>query len=271
MTVRVEKSGPVWTVVHNRPEARNAMDPQSADALTQAFLEFDADDAARVAVLYGEGGAFCAGWDLKYVSTLDQSYPLGELDIPPAGRRGNGGEIPRGPLGPSRLELDKPVIAAVAGPAVAGGMELALWCDFRVMQDDAYFGVYCRRWGVPLIDGGTVRLPRIVGQGRALEIILTGRKVPAEECLRIGLCEYLVPNGEVRAKAEELARDIACFPPVCVRADRRSAIKSHGLSVRDALIQEWYNGREALAKDGAAGAARFKNGLGRHGDFTKIY
>jgi enoyl-CoA hydratase len=150
-------------------------------------------------------------------------------------------------------------------------MELALWCDFRVMEEDAYFGVYCRRWGVPLIDGGTVRLPRIVGQGRALEIILTGRKVPAEECLRIGLCEYLVPNGEARAKAEELAQDIACFPPVCVRADRRSAIKSQGLSVRDALIQEWYNGREALVKDGAAGAARFKNGLGRHGDFTKIY
>jgi enoyl-CoA hydratase len=139
------------------------------------------------------------------------------------------------------------------------------------MQDDAYLGVYCRRWGVPLIDGGTVRLPRIVGQGRALEIILTGRKVPAEECLRIGLCEYLVPNGQVRAKAEELAQDIAGFPPVCVRADRRSAIKSQGLTVRDALIQEWYNGREALVKDGAAGAARFKNGLGRHGDFSKIY
>jgi len=271
MTVTVEKSGPVWTVIHNRPEARNAMDPASADALTQAFLEFDADDSARVAVLYGEGGAFCAGWDLKYVSTLDQAYPLGELDIPTAGPRGNGGEIPRGPLGPSRLELDKPVIAAIAGPAVAGGMELALWCDFRVMQDDDYFGVYCRRWGVPLIDGGTVRLPRIVGQGRALDIILTGRKVPAEEAFRIGLCEYLVPNGEVRAKAEELAQEIACFPPVCVRADRRSAIKSHGLSVRDGLIQEWYNGREALVKDGAAGAARFKDGLGRHGDFKNIY
>jgi enoyl-CoA hydratase len=271
MSVNVEKSGRVWTVIHNRPEARNAMDPDSADALTRAFLEFDADDEARVAVLYGEGGAFCAGWDLKYVSTLNQAYPLGELDIPPAGPRGNGGEIPRGPLGPSRLELDKPVIAAVAGPAVAGGMELALWCDFRVMQEDAYFGVYCRRWGVPLIDGGTVRLPRIVGQGRALDIILTGRKVPADECLRIGLCEYLVPNGEVRAKAEELAREIASFPPVCVRSDRRSAIKSQGLSVRDGLIQEWYNGREALVKDGAAGAARFKNGLGRHGDFTKIY
>jgi enoyl-CoA hydratase len=270
MTVEVEKNGYVWTVIHNRPEARNAMDPESADALTRAFLEFDADDEARVAVFYGEGGAFCAGWDLKYVSTLDGEYPLGELDIPPAAARGNGAELPRGPLGPSRLELDKPVIAAIAGPAVAGGMELALWCDFRVMQEDAYLGVYCRRWGVPLIDGGTVRLPRIVGQGRALEIILTGRKVPAEECLRIGLCEYVVPNGEVRAKAEELARDIARFPPVCVRVDRRSAIKSQGLSIRDALIQEWYNGREALVKDGVAGATRFKEGLGRHGDFEKI-
>ncbi len=271
MTVRVEKQGRVWTVIHDRPEARNAMDPESADALTKAFLAFDADDEARVAVFYGAGGAFCAGWDLKYVSTLDPRHPLGELDIPPAGARGNGGEIPRGPLGPSRLELDKPLIAAIAGPAVAGGMELALWCDFRVMQEDAYFGVYCRRWGVPLIDGGTVRLPRIVGQGRALEIILTGRKVPADECLRLGLCEYVVPNGEVRAKAEELAQQIAAFPPICVRADRRSAIRSHGLSVRDALIQEWYNGREALVKDGVAGATRFKDGLGRHGDFKKIY
>ncbi|MDJ0935940.1 MAG: crotonase/enoyl-CoA hydratase family protein [Kiloniellales bacterium] len=271
MTVRIEKDGHVWTVIHDRPEARNAMDPKSADALTRAFLDFDADPEARVAVLYGEGGAFCAGWDLKFVSTLNADYPLGELDIPPAGPHGNGGEIPRGPLGPTRLELDKPVIAAIAGPAVAGGMELGLWCDFRVMQQDAYFGVYCRRWGVPLIDGGTVRLPRIVGQGRALEIILTGRQVTAEECLRIGLCEYLVPDGEVRQTAEDLARDIARFPQVCVRADRRSAIKSQGLPIRDALIQEWYNGREALVKDGVAGATRFKDGLGRHGDFEEIY
>ncbi len=270
MSVRIEKQGPVWTVIHDRPEARNAMDPASADALTAAFLEFDADPEASVAVFYGAGGAFCAGWDLKYVSTLDAKRPLGELDIPPAGPRGNGGEIPRGPLGPSRLELDKPVIAAIEGPAVAGGMELALWCDFRVMAEDAYLGVYCRRWGVPLIDGGTVRLPRIVGQGRALEIILTGRKVPAEECHRIGLCEYLTPKGGAREKAEALAREIARFPQVCVRADRRSAIRSHGLSVRDALIQEWYNGREALVKDGVAGAGRFKAGLGRHGDFGNI-
>jgi enoyl-CoA hydratase len=270
MSVRIEKDGAVWTVIHDRPEARNAMDPDSADALTEAFLEFDADDAASVAVFWGSGGAFCAGWDLKYVSTLAADYPLGELDIPPAGPRGNGGEIPRGPLGPSRLELDKPVIGAIEGPAVAGGMELGLWCDFRVMAEDAYFGVYCRRWGVPLIDGGTVRLPRIVGQGRALEIILTGRKVPADECLSIGLCEYVTPHGHAREKAEQLAQEIARFPQVCVRADRRSAIRSQGLSVRDGLIQEWYNGREALIEDGVEGAARFRDGLGRHGDFAKI-
>jgi len=270
VAVRVEKDGPVWTIIHDRPEARNAMDPASADALTTAFLEFDADKASAVAVFYGEGGSFCAGWDLKYVSTLHDAYPLGELDIPVAGPRSNGGEIPRGPLGPSRLELDKPVIAAIEGPAVAGGMELALWCDFRVMAEESYFGVYCRRWGVPLIDGGTVRLPRIVGQGRALEIILTGRKVPARECLAIGLCEYLTLKGGARAKAQELAQKIARFPQVCVRVDRRSTIKSHGLGVRDALIQEWYNGREALIADGVAGAGRFRDGLGRHGDFKQI-
>jgi enoyl-CoA hydratase len=270
MTVRIEKDRSVWTVIHDRPEVRNAMDPQSADALTAAFLEFDADKSAAVAVLYGAGGAFCAGWDLKYVSTLNADFPLGELDISTARPRGNGGDIPRGPLGPSRLELDKPVIAAIEGPAVAGGMELGLWCDFRVMAKDSYFGVYCRRWGVPLIDGGTVRLPRIVGQGRALEIILTGRKVTAEECLSIGLCEHVTPKGGARKKAEDLAQDIARFPQVCVRADRRSAIKSHGLDVREALIQEWYNGREALIEDGVAGASRFKDGLGRHGDFDKI-
>ena len=270
MAVRIEKAGPVWTVIHDRPKARNAMDPESADALVRAFLDFDADATASVAVFWGAGGAFCAGWDLKFVSTLDPERPLGELDIPPAKPRGNGGEIPRGPLGPSRLELDKPVIAAVAGPAVAGGMELALWCDFRVMEADAYFGVYCRRWGVPLIDGGTVRLPRIVGLGRALEIILTGRQVPADECLALGLCEYVVPTGTARDRAEGLAQDIARFPQTCVRADRRSAIRSHGPPVRDALIQEWYNGREALVKDGIEGAGRFRDGLGRHGDFGKI-
>src|SRR5213596_332041 len=225
MTVRIEKKGKVWTVIHSRAESRNAMDPESADALVAAFQAFDKDAEAAVAVLWGEGGAFCAGWDLKYCATMvKDARQLHEIDYPLDDRNA----IPRGPLGPTRLELDKPVIAAVAGPAVAGGFELALWCDVRVMEDSAYFGVYCRRWGVPLIDGGTVRLPRIVGMGRALEIILTGRKVPAEEALRIGACEYVTPKGGAREKAEEVAREIARFPQVCVRADRRSAIKSCG-------------------------------------------
>mgnify|MGYP001161191745 FL=1 len=271
MTVRIEKEGNVWTIIHSRPEARNAMDPESADDLTSAFLDFDASSSADVAVFWGEGGSFCSGWDLKYVSTLDKQYPLQELDIPKdGGERGNGGDIPRGPLGPSRLELDKPVIAAVAGPAVAGGMELALWSDFRVMERTAYLGVYCRRWGVPLIDGGTVRLPRIVGQGRALEIILTGRQVMAEECEKLGLCEYVVEEGGAREKAEELAHEIARFPQTCVRADRRSAINQRNLNIRDALINEWYNGRAALIEDGVDGASRFAGGLGRHGDFENI-
>ncbi len=269
MTVSVEKNGSVWTVIHNRPEARNAMDPQSADELTALFLEFDADDTASVAVLYGEGGAFCAGWDLKYAATLEDGA-VDALDIPRDARGDNGSAIPRGPLGPSRLELDKPVIAAIAGPAVAGGMELGLWCDFRVMQEDAYFGVYCRRWGIPLIDGGTVRLPRMVGMGRAQEIIQTGRKVPAQECLRIGLCEYVVANGKARQKAEEIAQDIARFPQECMRADRRSAYRQWGLSVREGLIGEWYNSRDVFAAEGRAGAGRFSSGLGRHGDFDKI-
>lgn len=266
MAVRTEKSGAVTTVIHHRPDARNAMDPASADALVDAFVAFNADPEARVAVLFGEGGAFCAGWDLKYGASLGgKSDPLRDLDFPEDGHA-----PPRGPLGPTRLELDKPVIAAIAGPAVAGGMELALWCDIRVMEDDAYLGVYCRRWGVPLLDGGTVRLPRLVGQGRALEIIMTGRKVPAEECLRIGACEKVVPSGSVRQAAEALAQEIARFPAECVRADRRSVYLQHGLSVRDALKSEWRNSIKVLESEGVQGAGRFAKGAGRHGDFKKI-
>ena len=266
MTVRIEKDGPVTTVIHSRPEARNAMDPESADALVEAFREFDQDSAAAVAVLWGEGGAFCAGWDLKFASTLmGTDEPIKELNFP-----ADGGQLPRGPMGPSRLELGKPVIAAVAGPAVAGGTELALWCDVRIMEEDAYLGIYCRRWGVPLIDGGTVRLPRLVGVGRAMEIILTGRKVPAEECLRIGACEKVVPNGQSRLAAEEMAHDIARFPQLCVRADRASVYRQYGLSVRDALKQEFENGLESLVKEGVTGAGRFSTGAGRHGDFRNI-
>lgn len=264
MTVRIEKSGPVWTVIHSRPEARNAMDPESAKALHDAFVAFDQDDSASVAVFWGEGGAFCAGWDLKHAAALEGDDPLAELDF------SSDGDMPMGAMGPSRLALDKPVIAAVAGPAVAGGMELAIWCDFRVMEEGAYMGVYCRRWGIPLIDGGTVRLPRLVGEGRAREIILTGRKVDARECERIGLCEYVVDDGQARQKAEELAHQIARFPQSCLRADRRSAIRQTGLSVREALVQEWQTSKGELAKGGLKGAGRFKDGRGRHGDFGEI-
>jgi enoyl-CoA hydratase len=271
MTVRIEKKGKVWTVIHSRREARNAMDPQSADALVEAFIAFDRDREAAVAVLWGEGGAFCAGWDLKYcASVVENPGALQEIAYPLDERVRENGQLPRGPLGPTRLELDKPVIAAVAGPAVAGGFELALWCDVRVMEQSAYFGVYCRRWGVPLVDGGTVRLPRIVGTGRALEIILTGRKVPAEEALRIGACEHVVPDGSSREFAEAMAHEIARFPQLCTRADRRSVYMQQGLSVREAMRREWYNGLPAFWAEGAAGAARFAAGKGRHGDFREI-
>ena len=266
MTVRVEKDGPVTTIINDRPEARNAVDPETGDALVEAFLEFDDDPEASVAVFWGAGGAFCAGWDLKYVSSLKPGEdPLKNLHFP-----ADGGPAPRGPLGPSRLDLSKPVIGAVAGPAVAGGMELALWCDVRIMEEDAYIGVYCRRWGVPLIDGGTVRLPRLVGRGRALEIILTGRKVPAEECLDIGVCEKVVANGQSRQAAEAMAHEIARFPQECVRADRRSVYLQHGLPVRKALQSEWRNSHAIVDAEGIAGAARFADGKGRHGNYEEI-
>ncbi len=267
MTVRVEKDGAVWTVVHSRAAARNAVDVSSAQALFEAFVEFDRDDTASVAVFWGEGGAFCAGWDLKAAAALaDGDDGVEKLSFD---RRTEDGHV-RGPMGPSRLELSKPVIAAVAGPAVAGGMELALWADIRVMEESAYMGVYCRRWGVPLIDGGTVRLPRMVGQGRALDLILTGRQVMADECERIGLCEYVVPEGQARAKAEELAHSIAAFPQACMRADRRSVIESHGLSVGEALRHEFASSKGMVAAEGIAGARRFAAGKGRSGDFSDI-
>ena len=266
MSVRIEKNGAVWTVIHSRPEARNAMDPKSADALENAFNAFNADPEASVAVLWGEGGAFCAGFDLKYSASLvGNPRPLSSLEYPR-----EGGPAPRGPMGPTRMELDKPVIAAVAGPAVAGGFEIALWCDVRIMEESAYFGVYCRRWGVPLIDGGTVRLPRLVGTGRAMEIILTGRKVPAEEALRIGCCEQVVPDGTSRQAAEAMAYEIARFPQACMRADRRSVQMQQGRPLREAMEFEWRNGVPAFAAEGAAGAARFASGKGRHGNFCDL-
>lgn len=264
MTVRVEKSGAVWTIIHSRYEARNAMDPTSARELFEAFVDFDNDPDASVAVFWGEGGAFCAGWDLKHAASLsDDDDGIDRLAFADEGHS-------RAPMGPSRLELSKPVIAAVAGPAVAGGMELAMWADIRVMEETAYMGVYCRRWGVPLVDGGTVRLPRLVGHGRAMDLILTGRQVMAEECERIGLCEYVVPEGQARDRAEDLAAQIARFPQQCMLADRRSAIAQEGLPLRAAMQQEWAASRNVVAAEGLAGARRFAEGKGRGGDFTQI-
>ena len=263
MSVRIEKNGPVWTVIMSRPEARNAVDPAQAKALFDAFRAFDADPDARVAVFWGEGGAFCAGWDLKQAATLAGPDALDPYDFPESD------EPSMAPMGPSRVDLSKPVIAAVSGPAVAGGMELAMWADMRVMEDTAFMGVYCRRWGVPLIDGGTVRLPRLVGEGRAMDLILTGRRVDADEALQIGLCEYVVPEGQARIKAEELAAQIARFPQGCMRADRASVRAQHSLSERAAMAQEWRISKDKLS-EGVVGAARFAGGKGRGGDFEEI-
>ena len=263
MSVRIEKDGAVWTVIHSRPKARNAMDPESAEALFEAFRSFDADNTASVAVFWGEGGAFCAGWDLKHAASLASADALDPYDFPKEG------EPPMAAMGPSRLELSKPVIAAISGPAVAGGMELALWCDIRVMEETAFMGVYCRRWGIPLIDGGTVRLPRLVGEGRALDLILTGRRVDADEALRIGLCEYIVSEGDARKKAETIAHEIARFPQSCMRADRKSTRNQHGLMLQDALRQEW-SGSKVEVTRGIQGADRFASGKGRGGDFKDV-
>lgn len=258
-SVRIDRQGPVWTVILDRPSARNAVDPETAEALLAAFEAFDADETASVAVFWGAGGTFCAGYDLKHAAS--GAPEIAKLD-PDAGARG--------PMGPTRLQLSKPVIAAIAGPAVAGGMELALWCDLRVMEADAYFGVYCRRWGVPLIDGGTVRLPRLVGMGRALDLILTGRKVEAEEALRIGLCERVVEPGMSRQAAEDLAHEIVRFPQMCMRADRLSAYGQWSLQMDEALAAEYRGGLPSLEAEGLRGAARFAGGEGRSGDFSKI-
>ena len=257
----------VWVVTLNRPEVRNAVDADTAQALHRAFLDFEADPEARVAVFHGAHGHFCAGWDLQAGARLRATgaavfEPL-QVDAQAlAGRPGVPG--PLGPMGPSRLLLSKPVIAAVSGAAVAGDMELALWCDLRVMEADAYFGVYCRRFGVPLIDGGTVRLPRLVGLGHAMDWILTGRKVEADEALRTGLANRVVPPGQARAAALTLAQALCGFPQATLRADRLSAYAQHGLPLAQALAQEWEGGRTCLG-EALAGAARFAAGAGRHG------
>lgn len=266
MTIKIERNADVWIIHHLRPEARNAMDPQSADELVEAFNAFERSDA-KVAVLTGTENEFCAGWDLKYAASLspEEQKDIREYDFPMGSA-----PAPRGSLGPTRMELSKPVIAAVEGPAVAGGMELAMWCDVRVMGESAYFGVFCRRWGIPLTDGGTVRLPRLVGEGKALEIAMTGRKVSAEESYRIGLCERVAKDGEALSTALEMATQIAKFPQQAMLADRRSIYETHGLTVREALKVEWANGLSAIRNEGFEGAGRFSEGAGRHGDFENI-
>jgi enoyl-CoA hydratase len=257
-SVRVERQGPVATVILDRPQARNAVDPATAAALAAAFLAIERDETVRVSVLWGAGGTFCAGADLKAVAA---GWDPSQL-VAPTGEAHD----PHGPMGPTRLSLDKPVIAAIAGHAVAGGLELALWCDLRVMEDDAVLGVFCRRWGVPLIDGGTVRLPRLIGHGRAMDLILTGRPVGAAEALAMGLVNRVVPRGAARAVAEALAEEIAAFPQGCLRADRHSARTQWGLDEAAALRGEYARGLAVLESgESAAGAARFAGGAGRGG------
>lgn len=261
--VTTEKQGDIWVVTLNRPEVRNAVDSATAVALHAAFLAFEDDPDAKVAVFHGAHGHFCAGWDLQHGARLAASGESGGLD-----QLEFDAQDPRalGPMGPSRLRLSKPVIAAVSGAAVAGGMELALWCDLRVMEADAYFGVYCRRFGVPLIDGGTVRLPRLIGMGHAMDLILTGRKVEAPEALQMGLANRVVPTGTAREAAIALAQQLAGFPQATVRADRESALAQWDLPLGEALQQEWQRGK-ARIPDALEGATRFAQGQGRHGRF----
>ena len=254
MTVRSERRGAVTTIVIDRPEVRNAVDPATAQRLRDAFDAFEADGEAGVAVLAGAGGHFCAGFDLKAYAAADAGYdPLGER-----------------PMGPTRRLLAKPVLAAVEGYAVAGGLELALWCDLRIASETATFGVFCRRWGVPLVDGGTVRLPRLIGQGRALDMILTGRPVGAEEALAFGLANRLVAAGEAQAAADALAAEIARFPTLCLRTDRLSAYGHWDQDLRHALQAEALAGAAPIQASAREGAARFAAGRGRAGDFEDI-
>jgi enoyl-CoA hydratase len=252
MPVRSERRGAVTTVILSRPEVRNAVDGPTARALADAFRAFDADDEASVAVLWGEGGTFCAGADLKALGTGRSNEVTDDGD---------------GPMGPSRMRLGKPVIAAIAGHAVAGGLELALWCDLRVAEEDSTLGVFCRRWGVPLIDGGTVRLPRLIGASRAMDLVLTGRAVDAAEALAIGLVNRVVPTGSARQAAEELAAEIAAFPQTCLRHDRLSLLEQEGLGEAEAIANELRHGKESVTTEALSGASRFAAGAGRHGSF----
>ncbi|MFW9994975.1 MAG: crotonase/enoyl-CoA hydratase family protein [Candidatus Odinarchaeota archaeon] len=252
MGIRVEKNYPVMTVIIDNPEVKNAVDGPTAAALAAAFREFEKDDGALVAVLWGSNGCFCAGANLK-------AFQKGQ-----GNRVGKTGD---GPMGPTRMLLSKPVIAAVSGYAVAGGLELALWCDLRVMERDAVFGVFCRRWGVPLVDGGTVRLPRLIGLSRALDMILTGRPVHAEEALAMGLANRVVETGRAREEAEKLALELASYPQTCLREDRFSAHEQFNYSnLNDALMNELDHGMVSLEEVGE-GIKRFISGEGRHGQF----
>lgn len=250
MGVRVERSATVTTVILDRPQARNAVDGPTARALADAFRAFEADPDAAVAVLCGAGGTFCSGADLKAIGA-----PTGNRVAPDGD----------GPMGPTRMTLSKPVIAAISGYAVAGGLELALWCDLRVAEEDAVLGVFCRRWGVPLIDGGTFRLPRLIGESRAMDLILTGRPVPAPEAYAMGLVNRLVAPGTARTAAEQLAAELAGHPQTCLRNDRAAVLATAALPEPAALATELTYGVESLAADAVAGAARFAAGAGRHG------
>lgn len=255
--VKVEQRDRTTVVSITRPDVRNAVDGETAAALAAAFREFDANPEADVAVLYGEYGTFCAGADLKAVSAGAGSNSLDE--------EGDG------PMGPSRMVLGKPVIGAIAGHAVAGGLELALWCDMRVVEESAVLGVFCRRWGVPLIDGGTIRLPRLIGHSRALDLILTGRPVSAGEALHMGLANRVVEEGKALEAALELAARLSRFPQTCLRSDRLSAYEQWGMSLEEALGNEFRRGLEVIASNETVeGATRFASGRGRHGDFDEI-
>ncbi|HEU0033330.1 MAG TPA: crotonase/enoyl-CoA hydratase family protein [Kofleriaceae bacterium] len=247
--VRTEREGPVHVVILDRAAHRNAVDRATAEALADAFRAFDADDTARVAILHGDHGTFCAGADLKALASGTPNRVERDGD---------------GPMGPSRMLLSKPVIASIEGHAVAGGLELAVWCDLRVVAEDAVLGVFCRRFGVPLIDGGTIRLPRLIGLSRALDLILTGRAVRADEALAIGLANRVVPKGEALAAAKQLAHQLAELPQAALRADRTSAYLQHDLPLDAALMQELELGSRALA-EAVEGARRFAGGAGRHG------
>jgi enoyl-CoA hydratase len=252
--IRIERAGPVTTVLLDRREVRNAVDPATASALAEAFRAFEVDESAKAAVFCGDHGTFCAGADLKAVARRDRVFSVG------APYEGDG------PMGPTRLVLTKPVIAAIAGHAVAGGLELALWCDLRVVEEDAVLGVFNRRFGVPLIDGGTVRLPRLIGLSRALDLILTGRPVNAEEALVMGLATRIVATGEARAEAERIALELTRFPQRGLLADRASAYRSFDLPFQAAMAAEFRDGLAAL-EEGVEGAQRFVAGEGRGGRF----